>query len=159
MVWTRHSWYLTGAVFLLLLLPFAFGPRQEISCHSCKVSNYSLGNGHCIQMWFGPMQENTKEEVVRFYSEAMRRVALHGPGSSVACYNAALGSQWILYILYFLGPLSGLVSYLPASFVTGLVAINLNRTDTSHGKSKSSTRFTLIIPAPQRLRQEGIWVS
>uniref|UniRef100_A0A8C2QEJ6 Folate receptor beta n=1 Tax=Cricetulus griseus TaxID=10029 RepID=A0A8C2QEJ6_CRIGR len=35
--------------------------------HSYKVSNYSRGSGRCLQMWFDSTQDNSNEEVVKFY--------------------------------------------------------------------------------------------
>lgn len=75
---------------------------------------------------------------MRFSSEAMSGAALHGsvPALPPTVQPAVMVNS--LYPVLSGYPMSGLVSHPPTSFAAGPVAINLNRTDISHGKSKKA---------------------
>ncbi|XP_075409286.1 folate receptor alpha-like [Tenrec ecaudatus] len=48
---------------------------EDIWSHAYELSSYLRGSGHCMQMWFHPAKGNPKEEVAKFYAEAMRAAA------------------------------------------------------------------------------------
>ncbi|KAK7807147.1 hypothetical protein U0070_018138 [Myodes glareolus] len=64
--------------------------------HSYKVSNYSRGSGHCIQMWFDPAQGNPNEEVAAFYASLVMAGAVPRSVVPLVPSLAPVLSFWLL---------------------------------------------------------------